>query len=731
LYGRYIFTQPDVQVSAQSKGYGPADMNESSIQALRKNLALNLTHMFSPTFLANLTFGFGRVVVTRHTGACCDTNYAEQFGIPILRDIAGEAYPRINGIQGGLVPVSQIGAAGNANRFAAFNNFDYDFQFTKMAGSHTLKFGFKHQRFQGQDLSRKFPSGQWVFNGRWTAAYNAKGKKQKNTGIRFGDFLLGRLNAVNIEVKGMIGKRIRYYGGYFQDDWKVSRNLTLNIGIRYETETPITEVGGRINGFVRYEPNPLAGQNGIREDGIGYTTFPNRDGVGKYLWNWDKNNFGPRFGFAWRIFGTDNTVLRGGAGLFFGNPYDRNSVQVGNGGFQPWYRARHPIPYTLAQGVPEGSLDPPPESEVKPWFGMRGTAFPLSSVQFFGRDRATPYTQNFNLTFQHQWKGWFFEVGGLANLGRQTPYPNINLNHIHPDDLHLLGEGVKELSLRPWDCFTSNMPQIQIMSPNWGISNAWLGTLKVERRYRNGFGITLAYTLTSWIDNVVFTGGDNATFGDNQQVQNIYDLGSDRSKSTNSIPHRLVIAPIIDLPFGHGRRWGGDWHPVLNGIAGGWQLSTIDTLRTGAPFGLGVLNGAIDIRGDAADGTNLRPDLVQGVSMYHPNKGEPLSGVEGANRGRYWLNPAAFADPEMYTLGNSSRTLPGILGPGRISFDLMVAKNFRFKERYRVQFRWEMFNFTNTPQWGLPAQTTGSSNFGWLTGAGGRRIMQFGLKLYF
>ncbi len=726
-YARFIFTEPDDSINSPSQGYGVADYNQSAILNNRQNLALNVTHLFSPTFILNATAGYGRVTINRKTGDCCDTNYAEKFGIGEVSRVGGEVFPRLNW-QGGLVPMSQIGATGNAHRFAAFNNFDYDLQFTKMQGSHTLKFGFKHQRFQGNELSRPQPSGNWRFTDRWTKGYNAKGKTIKNTGIAFASFLLGRLNSVDARVAPTIGKRIRYYGGYFQDDWKVTRNLTVNIGIRYEAETPITEVGDRLNGFSMWAPNPLAGQNGIPEDAIGAVTFPNRNGVGKYLWKYDKNNWGPRFGFAWRIFGTDNTVLRGGAGLFYGNPYDRNAIQVARAGFDMIFKARHPVPFTFSEGIPAGSLDDIPESELKPWFGMRGTRFHTSSIQFFDENRSTPYTENFNITLQHQWKGWFFEVGALGNLGRQTPYPNINLNHIRPEDLHLLGEGVPELSLRPWQCFDSNMPQIQIMAPNWGISNAWLGTLKVERRYQNGFGITLAYTFTSWIDTIRFTGGGNATWGDNDQVQNIYDMKHERAKSTNSIPHRLVIAPIWDLPFGHGRKWGNDWNPVLDGIIGGWQLSTIGTLRSGAPFGVNVLNGPIDIRGDASDGTNLRPNLVQGVSMYDSRKGQPL---EGDVRGRYWLNPDAFAYPDMYTLGNASRTLPGVHGPGHISFDLMVAKNWHFLERYRLQFRWEMFNFTNTPQWGLPNQSFGSSNFGWLTGAGGRRIMQFGMKLYF
>jgi len=726
-YARYIVSTPDNDLTGYSKGYGVADQDGLQLSNQRHNLSLNVTHLFSPTFIMSFTGGFGRVTIDRKSGACCETNYAEKFGIPEVSRVGGEVFPRINGIGGGLVPVDVIGAAGNANRFAVFNNFDYDLQFTKMAGIHTLKFGFKHQRFQGNDLSRAWPSGQWGFNGRWTKGYNDKGTAIANTGISYADFLLGRLNTVDARAAPNFGNRAQYYAGYFQDDWKVTRNLTLNIGVRYETETPYTEVAGRQNGFSLWERNPLAGQFGIPEGAIGITTFPNRHGKGKYLWHWDKNNWAPRFGFAWRMFGTDNTVLRGGYGIFFGNPYDRNAAQVARAGFDPLYKARHPIPFQFQDGVPVGAMDDIPESELLPTFGNRGTRFPQSTVQFFAEDRVTPYSQNANLSIQHQVRGWLLEIGVLANLGRQVCFANLNLNHIRPEDLPKLAY-TPELLLRPWQAFESDMPQIQIMAPNWGISSAWLGTVKVERRLQNGFGIALAYTYTAWIDNLQFVGGDDASFGDNDQIQNLYDLKNERSKSTNSVPHRVVIAPIWDLPFGKARTFGSGWHPVLDGILGGWQLSTIGTIRSGGPFGVNVLDGPLLYLGDASDGKNLRPDLVPGVPMYHPKKGQPR---DDGSRGIYWLNAEAFAIPPKYAHGNASRTLPGVLGPAGISFDAMVAKNWRFLERYRLQFRWEMFNFTNTPQWNLPGQSFWNSGFGFIGGAGGRRIMQFGLRLSF
>ncbi|HKE03165.1 MAG TPA: hypothetical protein VKE91_03850, partial [Blastocatellia bacterium] len=219
-------------------------------------------------------------------------------------------------------------------------------------------------------------------------------------------------------------------------------------------------------------------------------------------------------------------------------------------------------------------------------------------------------------------------------------------------------------------------------------------------------------------------GGDDATFGDDDQVQNIYDLRNERSLSTNDIRHRMVTGAIYELPFGKGKRWLKNG--FLNQAFGGWSLSTIATLQSGSPFGITVLNGPRDILGDNADGKNLRPNIVGDWRLPDTQKGKPAT---GGVRGIQWFNPAAFAAPARFTYGNASRTV--MTGPGRVNFDTAALKNFAFSEQYRLQFRFEMFNAFNTPQFGLPGNTLGASGFG-VAGAGGsNRELQFGLKLFF
>ena len=714
---RYIFSSPNRQKGAASADFGPADPNQFTLSSPNHHLAVSATHLFSPSFFLNVTAGVVRSLTNRRSAACCDQNFGGLFG---LRNVpGGESFPRFD-VQGGLVPITAIGSSDIALRNAAFTNTDIKGDLTKVRGRHTFKFGANHVRYNGNDLARRSPSGRYYFTERFTTGYDAAGTAVRNTGIRMADFLLGRLDRVQAQVAPTFGRRIQHYAGYFQDDWRVSGSLTVNLGLRYETETPQYEVNNRFNGFNPWEPNPLAGTGDIPAGARGVMLFPGRNGQGKYLTRWDKNNFAPRFGFAWRPFGRNDTVVRGGYGIYFGNPYSRQTIQRMRIGFEPNYDVRHPIPFTLKDGLPPGVADPIPESELTGSFGNRGTRFARSDVEYLAPDRTTPYNHNINLTIQRQVDGVLFEVGYVGNLARHATFQTINWNMI-PEAL-LPQTNIPERLRRPWTIFAGNQPLITENSPTIGIANYHALILKSERRFRRGLGFVAAYTFSKLIDNVPSLAGDDGTFGDNDDLQNVYNLRGERSLSTNHFPHRLVLSPIVDLPLGKGRRWLNQGR-VINGLFGGWQVSGIITLQSGSPFGVTVLNGGRDILGDVSQ--TLRADLVS-EELASPRQGASAAGV----RGLEWLNPAAFAAPARFRYGSAARTLPGVLGPGLVNIDSMLSKNFALFERYRLQFRWEMFNASNTPYFDLPQQSLGAGGFGIITAASNRRIMQMGLKLY-
>jgi hypothetical protein len=717
LFGRYLISAPDENPTGTTAGFGVADPDALALTNRRQNFALNLTQVVSPRTFAAVRIGFNRASLLRY-GIGLGENWPEKLGV---KGVQPDVFPRFN-MSNGLVPTTNFGTTGNQNRRAGFTTAEINADLTLIRGAHTLKFGGNFIRFHANEQARQFASGQFVFQTKFTSGRTAQGATINNTGMTFADFLLGRLNQVNAEFSQGNSRRSSYVGGYVEDGWRVTPNLTLNFGLRYEMETPIYEINGRMNNFDPYRPHPLAGTGDIPAGALGVITFPNRNGYGKRLVEWDLNNFSPRFSFSYRLFGRQDTVLRGGFGLFYGNPYDRNVFQVMGLGFDAVGTVRDPVPFTLQQGLPPGSLVAPKEEDLTLSFGARGTSDPVSLIQWLDPYRRTQYSENFNLTVQHQWKSIMLEAGYMGTLGRKVPFPNVNLNLIPPNLLSRTD--IPARLRRPYPQFDSDRPQIQIIAPNWGLSNYHAFTFKSEKRYSRGMGWMVAYTWSKWIDNCTFTGGDDSTWGDDDQVQNIYNLRGERSLSTNHVPHRLVASPIFELPFGDGKKWLNRRGPV-DWIVGGWQLSGIVTLQSGSPFGVLVTNGPRDYLGDDADGTNLRADIVGDIRLPDDVKGTPAIG----QRGIQWFNTSGFGFPAKYTHGNSARTI--LLGPGRVRFDTAVSKSWRIEERFRLQFRWEAFNAFNTPAFNLPGNGLGGGGFG-VAGAGASdRQMQFALKLYF
>jgi Carboxypeptidase regulatory-like domain len=721
IFGRYILTEPDDSPDGATPGFGLADPDAINIFNRRQNLSINFQQIITPRMVSTFTFGGGRVTLFRRS-----LGFGEE--IPDLLGLNGveqDAFPRFN-FGAGRVPMTNIGTVGNQNRAASITNSQFTETLTWVTGKHSLKFGGEYWGFNANEVNRNQASGQFTFAATPTQGRNAQGQLIANSGLPLATFLLGMIDSVNVRVDRGIGKRSHYTAGFIHDDWKIHTRLTLNFGLRYELESPASEVANRQNNFDPHTPHPLAGMTvdgqAIPAGTRGVVTFPGRNGYGKYLVNWDRNNFAPRFGFAWRPFGHNETVVRAGYGIYFGSPYNREIIQQLRLGFGGVATVRTPVPFTLQQGLPAGALEFPAEADLVPEFGAIGTRWPQQQVQFLDPNRRTNYTQNFNLTIAHQLKDIALEFGYLGNLGRKVPFPNINLNHIPPELLPQTS--IPTRLRRPYPQFPGDTAQIQILSPNWGVSNYHAFTFKSERRFSQGIGWIFTYTLSKWIDNVVATGGDDATFGDDDQIQNIYNISSERSLSTNDVRHRVVMSPIIDLPFGRGRRW------VQNGIAnqvlGGWSLSSIVTLQSGSPFGVQVNNGPRDILGDQADGKNLRPDLIGNPELPDSLKGKPAT---GGVRGIQWFDPESFAVPARFTHGNAPRTV--MTGPGYVNFDIAVLKNFSLAERHRLQFRWEMFNAFNTPSFGVPGSTLGAGGFG-ISGAGASdREMQFALKYMF
>jgi hypothetical protein len=474
-----------------------------------------------------------------------------------------------------------------------------------------------------------------------------------------------------------VGIRGTEYSAYVADDWRATRKLTLNIGLRYELDTPYSEVANR---WANFDPKTatvlIAGRNGVSES-AGVNTF--------------KKGFAPRFGFAYQL--GARTVVRGGAGIFWNT--------AGHGGnalrlqrhvpFGPIF-SFSPGNFFVTRRVSDGFPTIPP-------LDLRLADNPSGSVIGVDPNYQPGYAEQFNLTVQHELpSSLLLKASYVGNLGRHLD-TNFNLNQAVP------GAGAVN-NRRP---FFGARPALADVT--WAVSDGLAAyhafQFSAEKRLTHGLSGLLSYTWGHSIDTVGQNFGGGA---DGPLPQDPRDRQADRGNSPFDIRHRLTIAWNYSLPFGKGRRWLSGGGPAEFAL-GGWQVNGISTFQTGLPFTPTANSATVNT------GTGSRPNRTGVGKLDDPTVDR-------------WFDTSAFATPAQFTYGNSGRNI--LYGPGRVNFDFSLFKQFRVTEGLNLQFRTEFFNLFNTPQFDLPNAAIGASNAGTITGiVGTPRQIQFGLKLVF
>ena len=283
---RYNLFMPVTDGRIPSPDWGPADPNAVSLPQRQQNILLSYTKLFSPTFFMTATGGFFRYR-NDVQGPNLNEDLASQIG---LTGVGPDVFPRFN--IGGNPSITSIGS-GVSRRLFAFTNFEYTAHFTKVAGNQTFKFGIDYRKYQGSELGRQTASGVFDFANTDTRGLNPDGSVISGTGADLASFLIGQADRARVQANPSFGRRSAYVAGFFQDDWRVNGQLTLNLGLRYEYEGPFTEVADRVAGWDPELPLPAAGTNGIRPDQKGAFFFAGRDGFPRNPVIADRNNFGP------------------------------------------------------------------------------------------------------------------------------------------------------------------------------------------------------------------------------------------------------------------------------------------------------------------------------------------------------------------------------------------------------------------------------------------------------
>ena len=549
---------------------------------------------------------------------------------------------------------------------------------------HTLKMGVDYQIIDVPTFATLNGRGSFAFSGVFTQNPQAR----PGSGSPLADLLLGLPNSITTGTPSDANERANNLYLYAQDDWNVTRNLTINLGLRYEITRPFYDKNNRLANLVLDAGDPLYGQYVLAGD----SRLP------RSLQTLDRNNFAPRVGFAWRT-PLPNTVIRGGYGIFFAQDeafgvsqrITNNPPFVGFGGFNLVSDQLN-----ISSTIPlSGSLPARPAAADPNTFRFD----PRSTLQIRSwPNRFTiPYVSQWNLSIQRELrKNLVWEINYVGNRGNglwgafegNQPVPGAG----SPNDRRPLATITRASILRvePWVRATYN-----------GLST------RLERRFSNGLTFLGVYTFGRALDtqsnidlcqNCVNSNGSGA-------VQDVRNRETNYGLADHHIAHRFVFSGLYELPF------------KAPGVAGylvkGWALSGISTMQTGEPI---TLNLNFD---NANTGTVNWPNRLSKGTLSNPS----------VNR---WFDTSAFAFPAPFTFGNAGRNI--LTGPGFFSTDLSLQRNFTlpFNDRSRVEFRAEAFNVLNTPQLGNPNATLGNPAFGVIGGtARSNRQMQMGLRILF
>jgi hypothetical protein len=686
IYGRFLSSVSDTLNSPIYPVAG-VDPFHSTNENSYFSWAATWQHSFSPVTTMESRYSWDRRKAIAKSGGT-DLGLAQRLGV---RGTNNRFFPQI------LIPgLSGFGTSNHERLQVPIRGDQYAANVTHIRGLHTWKFGVEFRRSTNDDVWSGTGGGVFSFN-------------QAATGDPLASLLTGWTLSGSRAEALLIRSRANTVGLFLQDDWRLTPNLTLNLGLRWDLDTPRRELtDNRQNSFDRYSTNPVSGTPGV-------ITWSGRDGLGSHAHNFDFNNFGPRVGFAFRP--SENFVIRGGGALLYVGQYDQATPIVANIGFGLRGDVVSPdggrtSAFLLRDGLPSFAV--PSADLLVPGFGaVPAGANPTLAVEFFEPlGRVVPYLMNFNLNLQRQLPGnTVLELGYLSTLGHKLNAPGSrSINQVEPTRIR---PGNVQ-ALRPFPQFSD----VRVLSPTIGNSNYHGLNLRLEKRYAAGIQFNANYTWAKAIDDVEARNELGGNAGD-LAFSDQYNRRNDRGLSGNHIAHRFIGSMTWDLPLGAGRHFSAN-SSAINRIIGGWSTSLIFEARTGSPFGV-IENNAAAVYPTAV---TVRSDAV---APYRQN-GSWRSNVLGES----FFDISSFTAPRQFSFGNLGRTVA--IGPGAIISDLSAIKSFNIAESQRIQLRVEMMNFLNRANFALPNQNRGVANFGRinsLISGNQARIIQLGVHYRF
>ena len=648
------YTQGNADTIRPVNLLGPVATPYLGIQAPATQLAASYTRIINPR-----TVNQGRIGISRQNLQSISLNggrnLAQEFGIPNVN---------ISSFTTGL-PVIQVAGypvMGDQTfnpAIIAMNNYEVSDNIDMTRGNHSVKIGFDVVRRQTNIFQAQTPRGTFNF----TTNYTNNPAQAAGTGFGPADLLLGKPQTILVNgIDGTRGLRRTDWDAYIQDDWKVSRKLTINLGLRYDLSAgyPYEEVADRLTQFDLQTGTAVP---------VGSGKFPQRSGVPS-----DQNNFSPRLGLAYQV--TPRTVLRAAWGLYFAMK-----------------------PFALDRGLatnPPFFLNSLVANDQANFEGARSlTDGPLRTVDrnapgqnYTGIDSefVLPAVNQWNLAIQQQLPGQ--QQLTVAYIGSKGTHllQSININQPVP------GDGAVNARRRYPQNATVRMQTTRGNSAYHSLQ------LLATKRFSNNLHYQLAYTWSHALDEVDPDG--NTFFG-----TPINNLSLNRGNAQFDIRHQVRVTFGYDLPFGKGKALLQSLNPWGNALLGGWSVNGGLTLYTGFYFDVAAPANTLNI------GEAVRADRLRDGNL--PSSQRSIS---------RWFETEAFVNPGFRQWGNGGRGV--LVGPGTKQLDFSIFKHFPVREGKQFQFRAEFFNISNTPQFNNPNATVGTPNYGIVTSAGSEQTFQ-------
>ncbi|MFZ0802121.1 MAG: TonB-dependent receptor [Terriglobales bacterium] len=700
-----------------------------------------------PTLLLSSRFSIDHVYAPGYTTYPSATSV----GFPSLLDNANQGISRMPGILVDSPWTSLFDQCCVDTRFS-HNLYGYSSALSWVRGKHNFKFGGEQRLFYNNFQQPPYPTGSFHFAQNVTE--NVIGANNPDQGNPFADILTGVGDTGSIAIYPEVHNRSKETGFYAQDDWKVTPKLTLNLGLRYEWSTPYNEAQNRL------QFSDFTGNSGVTVPGLplisgpllGTTEFANPNDRNVPV---DRNNWAPRLGFAYQF--AKDTVIRGGAGVYYGSNVATNFQFPGSAfrkdgvvyfthdNFQtvgkPLVDATFADPFPQGLPLPQGTKYGPladwgfanqndlgtteaQNADIYQWsLGVQrllpgqlvvsadysanhSTHLPWGGAGGICGCGPSTRDRNFipsSIRQQYNTQALYNQLHDLANNPFQSLFTGPNATFNEPDSQYNNPQIPLINLLRPYPQFDGSFEGLPLLEAE-SFYNAL--QIRFEKRASHYISFEGGYTLSKSTDDS--SSGRNAFIGSlaSDNPQELDNLKAEHSISANDATHRLAMAIIADSPIGRGRWIGSGMNRILDGVVGGWTISTILTFQSGQPIDIGMSQPTLD------DG-NQRPNVIcnpnSGVSAHQSaltaSSSNPLS----------TFNTNCFANPGFEQAGNAPRYFSNLRTDGIHNIDLAISKAFVPREGMKLELRGEFFNAFNTPRFAPPDTLFGDSTFGQIT----------------